>query len=93
MNEPRFAVCPECGGTGTDFDSAIEFTADDLYEQYGPHGSYERDEFDRAYKSGAYDTICQFCHGDKVVKTARLKEWEELAEMRYEMAQEARWGI
>ena len=84
----KLVVCPACEGTGTDFDSAIEFTSADLDEQYADDWD-AREQFRDDYMSGAYDTPCEFCHGERVVRSSRVKEWEVMAEWRAEIAQEA----
>lgn len=92
----RFAVCPTCGGRGSQALHGIAITAD---EWNGPDWD---DESREMYLSGGYDTVCPECRGQRVVLVPdraratkrQLSAWYEMrrhdAECRREQEMEAR---
>jgi RecJ-like exonuclease len=78
-------VCPCCDGTGRHVNPAIDghgLSSDELDED---------PDFREAYFSGAYDVVCEECHGRNVVEVI---DWDALtpehAQMIEDAAEEAR---
>jgi hypothetical protein len=75
-------VCPVCNGEGTTVNPNIDahgLTAEDFYED---------PDFAEDYMSGVYDITCAACHGNRVVKQARIDELCQHAEDRALAARE-----
>lgn len=71
----KWVVCPRCEGEG--YVSRIGvFTVDDLDHLYGDDWE-ERERFVAEYtkRGGAYDEVCSYCGGQRVVP--RLDEEDE----------------
>ena len=78
-------VCPRCRGEGGYVNPAIDghgITADEM-EDLG-------EDFRDLYTTGFYDILCELCRGRRVVTDEELKDWEDGAEMRAEIAAEMR---
>ena len=88
----KFVVCPECEGEG--YRSKLgAFGALDMDEWFGDDFD-ERDDFVAEYtrRGGAYDEPCPLCKGQRVTTPREVADWEDEADMRHEMAMEARYG-
>jgi hypothetical protein len=78
-------VCPRCGGEGSYVNPAIDghgITAEEMHDL--------GDDFRDDYMAGVYDVPCDVCKGRRVVTDEELKDYEDGAEARAEMAAEAR---
>lgn len=72
----KWVVCPRCGGDG--YVSKIgEFTMADIDEQYADDWE-ARDQFVEEYtrRGGAYDEVCPYCGGERVVPRIHAEEEE-----------------
>jgi hypothetical protein len=75
-------VCPVCEGEGKTVNPNIDcngLTREDFDED---------PDFREDYMSGVYDITCAACHGNRVVKQARIRELEQNAEDRRLAARE-----
>lgn len=88
-------VCPECNGTGTHVNRAIDG------QGLSPDDPDLDDEFWDNYRGGMYDVRCEECNGNNVVdaideeacgsdpvKMALLREWNEYVQSNWESVQE-----
>lgn len=70
--DSKYEVCTTCNGHGSHFRSDLD--ENNLVDNMREDGD---DEGIEAYYQGAYDQVCDECHGKRVVANPTLPAWAE----------------
>lgn len=91
--EDKFVVCPRCLGEGN-FGPGLTETPEESDERWGSHPE-DGIAFWKFVREGGMDVPCDYCHGQRVVVSARgedTEEWRLTCEYEAEEAAERRAG-